>query len=342
MTDQGVMNRGALRCIRDLVLALAAVTALVAPASEASAQNVDTLFSNESLMPNEWLMSSNGGFQLIMQGDGNLVLYRLADMKALWNSRTAGNPGAFAVMQGDGNLVVYRDGKPLFNTQTQGNPGSRLTMQGDGNLVIYSPTDQPLFASRTVQRLPPPTMPAKDTLQANETLLPNESLTSLSGKFLFIMQGDGNLVLYRVDDAKPIWNSRTAGNPGAFAVMQGDGNFVVYLDNKPLFNTGTQGNPGARIVVQNDGNLVVFSSDDKPLFSTKRRPPVCETELRAVFGGGIEDGRFLRAGTRCRVIIPLTLSPVFIVPFFSPFSPVVDFCFGNTTFRGVQEVQVCR
>jgi hypothetical protein len=42
---------------------------------------------------------------MVMQGDGNLVLYG-ASNSALWASGTSGNPGAYLVLGDDGNLVV--------------------------------------------------------------------------------------------------------------------------------------------------------------------------------------------------------------------------------------------
>jgi len=83
------------------------------------------------------LASCDGRFTLVMQHDGNLVLYRAAG-GALWSTGTHGNPGASAVMQGDGNLVVYSAwGSPLWHAGTHGNTGAVLALQDDGNLVIY-------------------------------------------------------------------------------------------------------------------------------------------------------------------------------------------------------------
>ena len=69
-------------------------------------------------------------FQLVMQGDGNLVmrtevrrdgyLYELLGYRPYWQSGTSGHPGAYAVMQRDGNLVVYSPGgQPLWNSGTR-------------------------------------------------------------------------------------------------------------------------------------------------------------------------------------------------------------------------------
>ena len=89
------------------------------------------------LFPDETLWSCDGRFVLVMQGDGNLVLYT-SDLEALWHSGTHGYSGAWAAMQDDGNLVVYTSsGSALWASHTQGHPGAVLWVQDDGNLVIY-------------------------------------------------------------------------------------------------------------------------------------------------------------------------------------------------------------
>jgi hypothetical protein len=65
-----------------------------------------TLESGQTLPASQYLTSSSGRCRLVMQTDGNLVLYNDAG-RALWFSGTAGNPGAYLAMQaGDGNLVI--------------------------------------------------------------------------------------------------------------------------------------------------------------------------------------------------------------------------------------------
>ncbi len=88
-----------------------------------------------------------------MQGDGNLVLYRLFDNKAIWASNTAGNPGSRVAMQTDGNLVVYSAAnKALWSSRTAGNSGAYLVMQDDANAVVYSAAAKALWASNTAQK----------------------------------------------------------------------------------------------------------------------------------------------------------------------------------------------
>jgi len=65
------------------------------------------LGEGETLEAGQFVVSSDGLFKMVMQADGNLVVYAVGLPGALWSSRTAGDPGAFATMQADGNLVVY-------------------------------------------------------------------------------------------------------------------------------------------------------------------------------------------------------------------------------------------
>jgi len=91
------------------------------------------------------------------------------------------------------------------------------------------------------------------------------SLASRDGRFRFVYQGDGNLVLYQGSTA--LWSTQTFG-PG-WAAMQGDGNLVIYSsDGTPKWNSQTWGHPGAYLVAQNDGNVVIYASNGVALWST--------------------------------------------------------------------------
>jgi len=88
------------------------------------------------LEANQSLVSCDGRFDLVMQGDGNLVLYQAG--WALWHTETHGQTGAWAALQDDGNLVVYSAwDTPLWSSETNGYWGAALAVQDDGNMVIY-------------------------------------------------------------------------------------------------------------------------------------------------------------------------------------------------------------
>ncbi len=104
-------------------------------ASKRAATRVETTITQ--LRAGQSERSLSGNIQLIMQGDGNLVLYSAA-MKPTWASNTSGHPGAWFAVQADGNLVVYSSSnKPLWASNSYGHSGAKLYLQPDGNLVLY-------------------------------------------------------------------------------------------------------------------------------------------------------------------------------------------------------------
>ncbi|HEX5744499.1 MAG TPA: hypothetical protein VFX84_03575 [Candidatus Saccharimonadales bacterium] len=107
------------------------------------------LHRNMSLYPGQQLVSSDGRYRLVLQGDGNLVLYSDRG-RALWHTKTNGKGGYYLILQGDGNLVLYtKGGKPLWHTHTARKGGYFLNMQSDGNLVLYTSGSKPLWHTHT-------------------------------------------------------------------------------------------------------------------------------------------------------------------------------------------------
>ncbi|MFE4630893.1 hypothetical protein [Streptomyces mirabilis] len=131
--------------------------------SSGSYARSQTIASGQNMKAGWWTQSRYT--RLVMQNDGNLVMYRKRDGAAIWSSRTSGHPGAYAIMQTDGNLVIYTStggpgkGGTLWSTRTYGNPGAYAVMQDDGNLVVYKRTGGigkggALWASNTTHNVP--------------------------------------------------------------------------------------------------------------------------------------------------------------------------------------------
>ncbi len=95
----------------------------------------DTLSEGQTLATNGKLVSSDERFTLIVQGDGNLVLYGPSGPE--WATGTGGASSRL-VMQGDSNVVLY-DGNGGARWATGGMTfrGAHLVLQSDGNLVVY-------------------------------------------------------------------------------------------------------------------------------------------------------------------------------------------------------------
>ena len=99
--------------------------------------------------------------------------------------------------------------------------------------------------------------------------------------FMLIMQPDGNLVYYAINDGRLDGTWSNIGDPSIYTevvwsansntwtswdnrcIMQSDGNLVVYsggTDHFPQWSSGTYGHPdeGAFLRPQDDGNLVIY------------------------------------------------------------------------------------
>ena len=101
-----------------------------------------------------------GNSRLVLQSDGNLVIYAIDSGQAAWSTNSQGLTSAYTMrFQVDGNLVIYNaSGGPTWSTNTWGvcnGPDNQkwLAFQDDGNLVLYCRTStgvtQKLYSSNT-------------------------------------------------------------------------------------------------------------------------------------------------------------------------------------------------
>jgi tRNA A-37 threonylcarbamoyl transferase component Bud32/outer membrane biosynthesis protein TonB len=103
------------------------------------------------------ILSQNKLYRFEVQPAGALVLYDSYTNKQLWSSQTKGDPDAL-VIQDDGNLVLYaKNGSVIWASDETGKKGDYfLTLQDDGNLVVYrgiygSPNITPIWATNTAR-----------------------------------------------------------------------------------------------------------------------------------------------------------------------------------------------
>ncbi|AZZ56482.1 hypothetical protein [Rathayibacter iranicus] len=196
-----------------------------------------------------------------MQTDGNFVLY--GPQGTRWFTGTSG-AGNRLVMQTDGNAVVYgADGSVKWASGTVGNPGAEMRISSSG-LVISSPRGL-VWTSISQTR--------RDTLQHETTLISGDQLTSASGAWRAIMQGDGNFVVYGPRGAD--WSTGTS-IPGSDIALAADGYLVVYArgtqegeghwDSSPELAFSTS---PFRVVMQNDGNLVEYDANDRVIWASR-------------------------------------------------------------------------
>ncbi|TYP89839.1 reprolysin-like metallopeptidase [Blastococcus xanthinilyticus] len=241
------------------------------------------------------------GTQTVLGADGNLVT--VSGSRILWQSGTAGNAGARVVMQDDGNLVLYRaNGSAAWSTgwdtPDRLRPGQLLTggqqlvspngryrtvFQSDGNLVVYASDGRALWASGSYARGGWLTMQSDGNLVSYAGGRPVwHSGTWGNRGAALIMQDDGNLVLYRAD-GRPLWSTGwdtpdrlrpgqqlvagqglTSPNGRYRVVTQSDGNLVVYSSGGRAVWASSRYGSGFRLVQQGDGNLVAYDGAGRP------------------------------------------------------------------------------
>ena len=114
-------------------------------------------------------------------------------------------------------------------------------------------------------------------LLQNATMYEGDYLQSENSLYRFILQGDGNVVLYEPGN-EPVWASYTdgMGKPPYRIVAQEDGNVVQYdghnSSERALWRTDTSGRGGEVLILQDDRNLVVYASGNKPVWQSRTYP----------------------------------------------------------------------
>jgi hypothetical protein len=203
----------------------------------------DSLLRDWKLAPGSRLRSANGRFSLVMQTDGNLVLYEGGTARWWTDAQGAGTEG---ILQGDGNFVLYRGGVARWWTDTGRLNVERLMLHDDGSLNVWA-GGRPVWTRFDGY--------VGDRLRPGWELKPGFNLRSPNGSVELRMQTDGNLVLYQAGTAR-WWTGVHA--PGSHAVLQTDGNFVEYTGSTPRWDSRSMGQGGDTIRAQDDGNLVLY------------------------------------------------------------------------------------
>lgn len=115
----------------------------------------------QTLATDQKLYAPNGSHYLIMQTDGNVVIYTTVGDKPIWATQTQHkSSGGKFTMQTDGNLVLYNpaDNKSLWSSQTHPFFDKKFALadmvpvkavlENDGALVLYAKNDKKVWSSK--------------------------------------------------------------------------------------------------------------------------------------------------------------------------------------------------
>ncbi|MEU9719596.1 hypothetical protein [Streptomyces sp. NPDC047976] len=109
-----------------------------ADATGATGATSDHLDRGSTLWAGSQIESSTryGYARLVMQTDGNLVLYG-SNWGVCWASHTYGLGGNRAVYQGDGNFVIYTgSGRAVWASNTLGTGGTNVNVNYNGQVWV--------------------------------------------------------------------------------------------------------------------------------------------------------------------------------------------------------------
>ncbi|MGS2716853.1 SpvB/TcaC N-terminal domain-containing protein [Eionea flava] len=275
------------------------VCGLFAIHSSASAK--DRLLRGEQLGPDSILESSNCRYRLHMQLDGNLVL-RNQHNTPLFDTKTAGQGRSYFEFQSsDRNLVIYRSNGSgaswAPSPSIAHNTGTQLILQEDGNLVLRRADNSVVWASNTGQPssvptssicsvTPPPPPPApepepdpepkpaafvsaagRSQMSPGEGLHTHQYLASPNCRYRFVMQDDGNAVVYNMvaEFPEPLYDIGRAGQgPSYFWFQQSDNNLAVYKNETldATWGADVYDQGGQVLGMQDDGNVVLYRGSD--------------------------------------------------------------------------------
>jgi hypothetical protein len=269
-----------------VVMAVIGLAAIAVPSTAAATgpQIVgSSLKAGAKLLPGQSLQG--GAWRLDMQPDGNLVLQNWCMPGdpgcpyPAWALGTSGQPGNYLVMQTDGNLVLYsRTGRTVWDTQTRGTGSSNVfVVRPDSNLVVYSGrravwstglersyvhvagrrvTDLRSNNGRYVFAAPGNSMATWNFGSAGSAWTwgvtchkdPRVNCEAPTGRLMLLT--DGNLVWFQPGARGGYvaeWATNTGGRgPTNYLVMQDDGNLVLYdMWHRALWNS--LGLPLARV-----------------------------------------------------------------------------------------------
>ncbi len=240
----------------------------------------DRLNGGDRLNAGQTIFSANHKIKLVMQNDGNLVLYTTHDDHPIWASATNSIEPRYAVMQEDGNFVVYNPArKAVWSSNTYKYRGAFLVLQNDGNMVIYQ-ASKAVWSSGTAGKVKPGDNdrdrrddnrrdehgPGERRHEHNEEgmLAPNarlvrgQSIVSEDKKLRLSMMETGELALYKTANNEILWSSMTIGTDAVYAVMQNDGNLGIFNNsNQMLWSSRSEGHQGSYLMLQRDGNMTI-------------------------------------------------------------------------------------
>jgi hypothetical protein len=172
-----------------------------------------------------------GPYRLVMQDDGNLVMYD-RENRPRWASGTYGRgqgPYSFELSPGGKLVIIGRNGPIWYALERQVCPQKPYNSDGCGNGVILETSEHLVFFHKEDGFL--------DLVKKSEGVKwRSNDPKPERGPYRLVMQEDGNLVIYDREN-RPTWASGTGNRgQGPYALqLMGDGKLRIIANNGPIW-----------------------------------------------------------------------------------------------------------
>lgn len=111
----------------------------------------------------------------------------------------------------------------------------------------------------TTTTIAPTTPKCNNVIETGQDISLGFEIFSCNGKFKLQLQADGNLAVWKTNEAFFVWSSGTYRRGITRAVMQSDGNFVLYKGLSPIWSTNTKGN-NFKAKVEDNGRFTIYEN----------------------------------------------------------------------------------
>ncbi|HSX47567.1 MAG TPA: hypothetical protein VLF63_02220, partial [Patescibacteria group bacterium] len=221
-----------------------------------------TMNINGVLTTEHQLVSPTRQYRLILQTDGNLVIYNRNNV-AIWSTGTHDTlPTAFTLWGVNSDLILYdSNGTWLWTAGISGMGGTVMYLGDDGNISVNTGNGYTVWSLYTGQYYFP------NHLSMGQYLYPGQQMLSPGHNARLVLQTAGNLVAYNRSNTA-IWATNTGGQCPAYFTLQSDSNVVLRrCDGVADWTPSTQGTGAVNLYLGEDGNIWLNTSLPQTVWS---------------------------------------------------------------------------
>lgn len=171
------------------------------------------LHAPQFMFGGQCIVSPSGQYMFYVDPSGLTFIYDIAHATGTWAAPgTAGNAGDYVLLQTDGNLVVYNSAgtAALWNSVTSNSGATLLNMENDGRIILYAPVwNTGTSRGWDTNSYPHPACDLGPGTGWTGVQGVGQCFVSPNGRYELLLQDNGHLVLYDQSVSPPavLWTS---------------------------------------------------------------------------------------------------------------------------------------